>query len=211
MYNNVLFKSFLLLILISSCITRRASITTIDNTEYKIIYVSNISFFENIIIDTIHKSKNRIALFYNQNNNLEFLELNVKGLKTQRFYFFVKEGGNILVANSLGPRYINVDTLFFLKDRCYHKIVNYTVNLQGQTANWAGMTSFNVYAYTANELRLSVNRLYINDSLAAKERIYDFVKKHEGTDNLTPYQIIETNIDKNISKLSFFRKYFGGP
>jgi hypothetical protein len=47
--------------------------------------------------------------------------------------------------------------------------------------------------------------------LAAKERIYDFVKKHEGTDNLTPYQIIETNIDKNISKLSFFRKYFGGP
>jgi hypothetical protein len=73
------------------------------------------------------------------------------------------------------------------------------------------MTSFNVYEYTANELRLSVNRLYVNDSLAGKERIYDFVKKHKGTDNLSPYQIIETNMDKNISKLSFFRKYFGGP
>ena len=211
MHTKIFYKSLLLIILLSSCLTRRASINTIDNTEYKIIYVSNISFFENIIIDTIHKSKNRIALFYNQNNNLEFLELNVKGLKTRRFYFFVKEGGNILVANSLGPRYINVDTLFFLKDRCYHKIVNYNVNLQGQSTNWAGMTSFNVYEYNFNELRLSVNRLYINDSLTSKERIYDFVEKHKETDKLSPYQIIETNIDKNISKLSFFRKYFGGP
>ncbi|MBK7885055.1 MAG: hypothetical protein IPJ81_15675 [Chitinophagaceae bacterium] len=98
MHTKIFYKSLLLLIIISSCITRHASIDNINNTEYKRVEVSNISFFENINFDTVQKSKSNIALFYNQNNKLEFLEPNVKSSKKQRFYFFEKEGSNILVS-----------------------------------------------------------------------------------------------------------------
>ncbi|MBK7885056.1 MAG: hypothetical protein IPJ81_15680 [Chitinophagaceae bacterium] len=73
---------------------------------------------------------------------------------------------------------------------------------------WAGMTSFNIYEYRANELWVSENRFYSDDSTFAKEEIYEFIKKYTRTDKLSPFRIVETAIDKNTSKLAFFRNYF---
>ncbi|MBC7867418.1 MAG: hypothetical protein H7X88_07780 [Gloeobacteraceae cyanobacterium ES-bin-316] len=192
--------------IIGSCFSPRVAVNT---DSLKRIDVSNISFFGEIIIDSVKKKKPAIKLFYNQSGELSLLKSNSRN---RIFYFIDTAGSNMLVSKLLSARYFNVDTIIFSREKCYHKLVNYNPLPNGELGSWAGMTAFFISEYKNDDLVKRENTFYLKDSINASEGIHEFIKKNiEGAKSeLSSSRILEEGIKKESSKLSFFRNYFMG-
>lgn len=205
--NKKLLYPFLLLATLSSCLFTPNFINKVDTTDFKKIAVSDISFFGEIKIDSSKNKKKEIKLFYNQSDSLFIINTN----KQKPAYHLISTAEpNMLVGNLLGPRYLNVDTIVFTKEKCYHKKVLYGTDLNREWKEWAGMTLFSIYMFENDELKISDNRYGRNDSLHAFRGINDFIKKDmlDKSFELSPFSTLERGIEMESSKMIFFRSYF---
>ncbi|RYF88245.1 MAG: hypothetical protein EOO03_08845 [Chitinophagaceae bacterium] len=196
----------LLSLTIHSCLPRQAGIADAGIVPYKKIGVADISFFGTITMDSSRKTKAGITVFYDDQEKIIALQA---GSKNAPWYFYGKEGFNMLVSTTRSVRYVDTDTILFYKNSCYHKRVNYVPGSNNQPARWAGMTRMAVYNYSDDALSVSENSYYLKDSLYANESLLEFARNKEAGKQraLAPYRLLATGVDKDLSQLYFLRNH----